>query len=224
MTPTSIPPSSAAGSFTQNQTQIPLSLPDQRLVIQLARNLATRFFQQKQEAELERRKSQLRDGVSCWMPRVDVFDDPDSDSIVALFELPGVRREDAKVNVADGKLIVEGERVMRFKRSCRPSGGWVENSQNTTGNDGSTINPSPLQVPRSIAELRYGRFRREFNLPEGINPSHVHVLLENGMLHVQWPRRMPTTTRVTSPKRSLSTEESAPSRKRRKSSDGGTAV
>ncbi|KAI3598417.1 small heat shock protein [Moniliophthora roreri] len=223
MTPKSEPSSPTnAASLAHSPSQLPMSASDQRLVLQLATNLAHRLLEQKQHAELERRKSQLRNGTSCWMPRVDIFDDPDSDNIVALFELPGVRREDARVNVIDGKLVVEGERIMRFKRSFRPTGGWVESDQRTVDDEGN-VNHSAAQVPRSVAELRYGRFRREFPLPDGITPSDVHVLLENGMLHIQWPRQKPTGT---SPKRAFNglIDESASARKRPKASGSGSAL
>ncbi|ESK83884.1 heat shock protein hsp20 [Moniliophthora roreri MCA 2997] len=217
MSPTSTPnPTGSPGSALQPQ----FSSLERGLVLQLAGNIARRILEQRQRLEFERRRGISRQGPDFWLPRVDIFDDPDSPDVVAVFELPGVRREDAKVNVRGGKLIVEGERRIRYKSWTSDS--WVDSEPSATDSqindmhDVEDINPVPraAQVPRSVAELRYGHFKREFALPEGVDPSHIRVLLENGMLHVQWPRHAPC--RVNSPKRALSesTEESATSRKR----------
>ena len=44
------------------------------------------------------------------LSRMDIFDNPASLVITALFELPGVRREEIKLNVHEGNLVLFGER------------------------------------------------------------------------------------------------------------------
>lgn len=81
----------------------------------------------------------------------------DSDVVIRL-ELPGVDVErDVDVEVDNGRLVIKGER--RDERSEEA--------------------PSFL-----LRELRYGSFRREFALPEGITADNVEAAYDHGMLEV----------------------------------------
>ena len=53
-------------------------------------------------------RSSIKPGVSKWYPAVDVLESKDSYLIRA--ELPGIKREDIKVEVKDGALVLSGER------------------------------------------------------------------------------------------------------------------
>ena len=80
-----------------------------------------------------------------------------SDVVIRL-ELPGIDVErDVDVEVDKGRLVVKGER--RDERD---------------GQQGSYL----------VRELRYGSFRREFALPEGVTGEHVEAHYDQGMLEV----------------------------------------
>ena len=53
-------------------------------------------------------RSSTQRSVSKWYPAVDVLESKDSYLIRA--ELPGMKREDIKVEVKDGTLVLSGER------------------------------------------------------------------------------------------------------------------
>ena len=81
----------------------------------------------------------------------------DSDVVIRL-ELPGVDVEnDVDVEVDNGRLVIKGER--RDERSEE-------------------------QASFLLRELRYGSFRREFALPDGITAEAVEASYDHGMLEV----------------------------------------
>ena len=80
------------------------------------------------------------------------------EDVAIRFELPGVDVEqDVSIEVERGKLVVSGERR------------------------------DPMAEDRSgllVRELRYGAFRREFALPQGISPEQVEASYVAGILDV----------------------------------------
>ncbi|HEU0129530.1 MAG TPA: Hsp20/alpha crystallin family protein [Mycobacteriales bacterium] len=80
-----------------------------------------------------------------------------SDVVIRL-ELPGVDVErDVEVEVDKGRLVVKGE---RRDEQGEQAGGYL------------------------VRELRYGSFRREFALPEGVSAENVEAHYDQGMLEV----------------------------------------
>ena len=81
--------------------------------------------------------------------------------VVITLELPGVDiNRDVDIEVADGRLAISGERRERNEQS---------------GEDGRVL----------VRELRYGAFRREFALPDGVTAEHVDATYDQGMLEVR---------------------------------------
>jgi HSP20 family protein len=81
--------------------------------------------------------------------------------VVITFELPGVDVErDVDIEVAEGRLTVSGQR--RDRSEERDESGKV-----------------------LVRELRYGSFRREFALPEGVTAEHVDASYDRGLLEVR---------------------------------------
>lgn len=81
--------------------------------------------------------------------------------VVITLELPGVDiSRDVDIEVADGRLAISGERRERSEQS---------------GEDGRVL----------VRELRYGAFRREFALPEGVTAENVDATYDQGMLEVR---------------------------------------
>ncbi len=110
---------------------------------------------------------------TTFVPAVEVL--RDGADVVVRFELPGLEPDDLAIEVERGKLVVTGER-----RDPRE------------GLEGVLVR-----------ELRYGSFRREFALPQGISPEQVEAAYDAGMLDVRIrsvitpepsPVRVPVTT------------------------------
>ncbi|EIN14506.1 hypothetical protein PUNSTDRAFT_57324, partial [Punctularia strigosozonata HHB-11173 SS5] len=96
--------------------------------------------------------------------RMDLCDDPSTSQIVAVLELPGMRKEDIRLEMQNGSLELQ------------PS-----------------LKPKSISVSRyPIQELKYGKFERTIRLPFGIEaqPNVVTATMHDGMLTVSWPRRM----------------------------------
>lgn len=73
-------------------------------------------------------------------------------------ELPGLKRDDVRVNVTDNSLIIEGERRDEF--------------ENTHGDVYHT-------------ERSYGSFYREIPLPEGTLSDNAEASFRDGVLEVK---------------------------------------
>jgi HSP20 family protein len=93
-----------------------------------------------------------------FVPRVDVFERDGKLCVRA--DLPGMRQEDVKVNVADGVLTIAGERSHEHEHE---EGGVYR------------------------CEREYGSFRRNIALPEGVSPDTIQATFEQGVLEVTMP-------------------------------------
>jgi HSP20 family protein len=90
-----------------------------------------------------------------FVPPVEI-ERRDGDVVIRL-ELPGVDVErDVEVEVDKGRLVIKGER--RDERT----------------EEGAFL----------VRELRYGAFRREFALPDGVTADNVEASYDSGMLAV----------------------------------------
>jgi HSP20 family protein len=98
---------------------------------------------------------------ATFVPAVEVA--REGEDVVVRFELPGVDVErDVTIEVERGRLVVAGER--RDNREDEQEGG------------ARTV---------LVRELRYGRFRREFALPQGTSPEQVEASYDAGILEVR---------------------------------------
>lgn len=94
-----------------------------------------------------------------WSPRVDVLEGDKALSID--IELPGVAKEDMKVEARDNVLTISGERKRREEfntnECCR-------------------------------SERHYGKFTRSFSLPDTIQTDKIEAHFENGVLSLVLPK------------------------------------
>jgi HSP20 family protein len=102
------------------------------------------------------RASQLFTG---WSPALDLYQS--NDNVVAVAELPGMRKEDIEISLHDGTLTISGERK-------RESGGNGENAERT--------------------ERYIGRFRRSIALPTRVDAGKVRATYRDGILTVTLPK------------------------------------
>jgi HSP20 family protein len=102
--------------------------------------------------------------TGMWSPAVEVFE-RDNDLVVRA-ELPGLSKDDVKVEMTDEGLVIQGER----RREGEEKGeGWYR------------------------SERSYGQFYRLIPLPEGANAEQAKARFENGVLEVSTP--IPETQR-----------------------------
>ena len=97
--------------------------------------------------------------VSKWYPAVDVLESKDSYLIRA--ELPGMKKEDIKVEVKDGALVLSGER-----KSEKPAEG----------------------VEYRHVERVAAKFWRSFSLPETAKQDGIEATYKDGILEVRVPK------------------------------------
>jgi len=94
-----------------------------------------------------------------WAPRVDVHE---TDTEVLLdVELPGIDKNDAKVEVKDGVLTISGER--KLERKVKEDG------------------------YRSV-ERRYGKFERSFGLGDTVDAEKITAAFKNGVMTITLPK------------------------------------
>jgi HSP20 family molecular chaperone IbpA len=94
--------------------------------------------------------------------RMDILKDRDSHRTIVVFELPGVRSDEILLTVHDGMLHVQGRRSPRTPQ---------EYTANCTGGNVPPINSDgrpQLSASYAVQELRYGAFKREVKLPDGV--------------------------------------------------------
>lgn len=101
------------------------------------------------------RQAQLFSG---WSPALDLYHN--NDNVVAVIELPGMRKEDIEISLHDGTLTVAGER------------------KHASGN-GETAERSERYV---------GKFRRSITLPTRVDASKVQASYRDGILTVTLPK------------------------------------
>jgi len=101
------------------------------------------------------RQTQLFSG---WTPALDLYQS--NDNVIALIELPGMRKEDIEISLHDGMLTIAGERKMET-----PGGEKAERSE------------------------RYiGKFRRSITLPTRVDANKVSATYKDGILTVTLPK------------------------------------
>lgn len=105
------------------------------------------------------RSGAARPRTSGFVPAIEMR--ADGGDVLITVELPGVDIEkDVDIEVADGRLSISGERQDRMTQK---------------DGEGRVL----------VRELRYGSFRREFALPEGITADSVEAHYDKGLLEVR---------------------------------------
>src|SRR5690606_11298453 len=92
--------------------------------------------------------------------------------VAVTLELPGAEPTDVDIEMADGRLTVSGERQDRSEHSR-----------------GKVL----------VREVRYGAFRRAFQLPEGVTADQIEAEYDNGLLKV----RVKNVTKPVDPPRKI---------------------
>lgn len=114
----------------------------------------------------------LQEMDAQWSPACDV-EEADRHYMIAL-EMPGVPKDQVKVEFHDNQIVITGERRNETKKK--------ENGQ-------------------SYSERRYGKFQRSFTLPAGIDTEKVEASYQDGVLRVYVPKAVsaqPRQIKITS--------------------------
>ena len=93
-----------------------------------------------------------------WAPAVDIYQT--NDDVVAVVELPGMRKEDIELSLHDGILTISGER--------KEEGAEGDKTART--------------------ERFVGRFRRSISLPTRVDSNNVKAAYKDGILTVTLPK------------------------------------
>jgi HSP20 family protein len=96
----------------------------------------------------------------AWTPTVDIGED--KDNFYLRIDLPGMTKDDVRVNYEDGILTIKGERKDE----------WQDNKD--------------LSVHRT--ERFYGKFERSFTVPRRILDNKIVANFKNGVLLVTLPK------------------------------------
>ncbi|KZS96450.1 small heat shock protein [Sistotremastrum niveocremeum HHB9708] len=96
---------------------------------------------------------------SSLVPRMDIHENAESNTVTATFELPGLKKEDVNIDVSDSRLTVSGQ---------------TERS------------PEHKEEGYAVKERSFGKFSRSINLPKGI--KDIGAKMEDGVLTVTFPK------------------------------------
>ena len=96
---------------------------------------------------------------AVWMPMTDILED--DNQYYLNIDLPGIKKEDVKINYSNGQLSVSGERKQET----------VEK------------NAKYHRVERS-----YGKYYRSFTLPQKIKENEINAEFKDGQLKVSIPK------------------------------------
>lgn len=96
--------------------------------------------------------------VAAWIPTVDI--QQCNGDMVVTAELPGLKKEEVKVELTEDALVIQGERKREHKEDHEGYHRW---------------------------ERSYGQFYRSIPLPEGAKTDQVKAELQDGILKVSVP-------------------------------------
>ena len=98
---------------------------------------------------------------SGWTPALDLYQT--NDNVVAVVEIPGMRKEDIDISLHDGMLTIAGERTSSIVES--ETGEGAERTERFTG-----------------------KFRRSISLPTRVDAGKVSATYKDGILTVTLPK------------------------------------
>lgn len=93
-----------------------------------------------------------------WTPEIEMFER--KGELVLRADLPGLTKEDVKVEITDNELVIEGER--KEEKEKKEKGYYA-------------------------CERSYGSFYRAIALPEGVNVGEAKATFKDGVLEISMP-------------------------------------
>ncbi|UCG89478.1 MAG: Hsp20/alpha crystallin family protein [Gemmatimonadota bacterium] len=126
----------------------------------------TRLLQRRPEAAPTRDREDIT--TADWVPAVDVSE-TDAEYLVKA-ELPGIKKEDVKLTVSEGRLTLRGERQHKKEEKTE-------------------------KLHR--VERAYGSFVRSFTLPDDVDEAKLSADYSDGVLRVHLPKSAVTKPKAT---------------------------
>ncbi|KAF8077856.1 HSP20-like chaperone [Lyophyllum atratum] len=102
--------------------------------------------------------------VRAVRPRMDLHEDKDTNTVTAMFELPGLKKDDVSIDLQNGRLTISAEN--KPPEDLKPDG-------------------------YAIRERRYGKFSRTLQVPPGVKEDQIKATMDNGVLKLQFPKSVP---------------------------------
>ena len=127
----------------------------------LLRQMSTdmdRFFTDTPWALFDVKPAAFDETEPHFLPQIDVFER--NKQLITKIDLPGMKKEDVKVEIVEGNLAISGERKKEFEEKKD-------------------------QFYR--LEREYGKFYRMIPLPEGVKLNDVKAVFADGVLEVSFP-------------------------------------
>jgi HSP20 family protein len=106
---------------------------------------------------IQHRLERVSSGRQGWAPAVDLCET--AEAFIVTAELPGVTREQVRIDVQDGRLTLHGRRDARV----------------------------PCEQYHQV-ERGHGEFARSFALPPTVDPDNISADLRNGVLTIIVPK------------------------------------
>ncbi|KIK67647.1 hypothetical protein GYMLUDRAFT_786865 [Collybiopsis luxurians FD-317 M1] len=117
----------------------------------------TRASSQGQSQALTERSDMSR----FLRPKMDLHEDKEKNVVTAMFEFPGVKKEDIQLDMHNGRLTVAAETKQSEDRE---------------------------QDGYAVRERKFGKFSRTLQLPQGVKEDEIKASMENGVLTVTFPK------------------------------------
>jgi len=95
-----------------------------------------------------------------WAPRADICETDDNFSVNV--EVPGIKREDVKINLENHVLSISGENTQEKEEKGKKF---------------------------HRVERYYGSFSRSFSLPENVNEEKIEAVFKDGLLTLTIPKK-----------------------------------
>jgi HSP20 family protein len=107
--------------------------------------------------------------IEEWTPMIEIFERDGKLHVTA--DLPGMSRDDVRIEVRDNNLVIEGERKQEKKEDRE---GYF------------------------LTERSYGKFYRVIPLPDDVNPDSARATFRDGVLELTMdlPRNHPSHSRT----------------------------
>lgn len=97
--------------------------------------------------------------TSSWSPTTDI--DEEDDHYMLSLEIPGMKKDELKIEVIEDQVVISGERKTQEKRKEKDS---------------------------LYSERRFGRFQRAFTLPTHVDAGKIEAQFQDGVLKVYVPK------------------------------------
>jgi len=98
-------------------------------------------------------------GIVRWAPRVDIAEQNGTYELTA--DLPGLKKDDIKIELHDNVLTVKGEKKVEEDKK---------------------------EKNYRLAERYYGEFMRAFTLPDNVNKDGIEAEFKDGVLKLTIPK------------------------------------